>query len=137
MNIEVRGLGRFAILVLVAWLNVSCASISRINLLSTAEEVEIGFCAAKEVDTDEVNAFVLPGGWSYVNAGLTATADTEGELAGVTAHEIGHVVGRHGARRITTQFGMSILFEIVAGAAPMRIRSIGRLQGSLQEGEQD
>ena len=69
----------------------------------------------KVVDTGDVNAFALPGGWLYVNAGLIATAETESELAGVMAHEIGHVVGRHGARQISAQYGLAILLEIVAG----------------------
>ena len=67
------------------------------------------------VDTEDVNAFALPGGWLYVNAGLIATAETESELAGVMAHEIGHVVGHHGARQITAQFGLTVLLEVVGG----------------------
>jgi len=49
------------------------------------------------VDSPEVNAFALPGGFVYVNRGLIEAAKTEDELAGVLAHEIGHVVARHGA----------------------------------------
>lgn len=67
------------------------------------------------VETAQVNAFALPGGWLYVNAGLIATADTEAELAGVVAHEIGHVVGRHGARQISSQYGLAVLLDVVAG----------------------
>ena len=69
------------------------------------------------VATTQVNAFALPGGWLYVNAGLIATADTEAELAGVVAHEIGHVVGRHGARRISSQYGLAVLLDVVAGGS--------------------
>jgi predicted Zn-dependent protease len=114
----------------VATLQISCATISQINFLSTADEIQIGRQAARDVerslpmykdpevvayvqelgrvlaeqakrkdvayrfkvvDTEDVNAFALPGGWLYVNAGLVAAADTESELAGVMAHEIGHV----------------------------------------------
>ncbi|MEP6923041.1 MAG: M48 family metallopeptidase [Pyrinomonadaceae bacterium] len=49
----------------------------------------------KVVDSDEVNAFALPGGFFYVNRGLILAADNESELAGVMAHEIGHVAARH------------------------------------------
>lgn len=49
------------------------------------------------VDAAEINAFALPGGFIYVNRGLIESADTEDELAGVVAHEIAHVVARHGA----------------------------------------
>lgn len=49
----------------------------------------------KVIDTDEVNAFALPGGFFYVNKGLILAADNEAELAGVMAHEIAHVAARH------------------------------------------
>lgn len=49
----------------------------------------------KVIDSDEVNAFALPGGFFYVNKGLILAADNEAELAGVMAHEIGHVAARH------------------------------------------
>src|SRR6202453_2277007 len=55
----------------------------------------------KVLDTDEVNAFALPGGFFFVNSGLILTADTEAELAGVMAHEIAHVAARHGTRQAT------------------------------------
>ncbi len=49
----------------------------------------------KVIDSDEVNAFALPGGFFYVNKGLVLAADNEAELAGVMAHEIAHVPARH------------------------------------------
>ncbi len=52
----------------------------------------------KVVDSDEVNAFALPGGFFYVNSGLIMAADEEAELAGVMAHEIAHVAARHATR---------------------------------------
>jgi len=51
----------------------------------------------KVIDSDEVNAFALPGGFFFVNSGLIMAADEEAELAGVMAHEIAHVTARHGA----------------------------------------
>jgi len=51
----------------------------------------------KVIESDEVNAFALPGGFFYVNTGLILAADEEDELAGVMAHEIAHVTARHGA----------------------------------------
>jgi len=50
----------------------------------------------KVVESDEINAFALPGGFFYVNSGLILAADDEAELAGVMAHEIAHVAARHG-----------------------------------------
>jgi len=53
----------------------------------------------KVVESDEINAFALPGGFFYVNSGLILAADEEAELAGVMAHEIGHVAARHGTEQ--------------------------------------
>jgi hypothetical protein len=55
----------------------------------------------KVIDSDQVNAFALPGGFFYVNSGLILRADEESELAGVMAHEIAHVCARHGTRNAT------------------------------------
>jgi beta-barrel assembly-enhancing protease len=55
----------------------------------------------KVIDSDEVNAFALPGGFFYVNTGLILAADEEAELAGVMAHEIAHVAARHAMRQLT------------------------------------
>jgi len=55
----------------------------------------------KVLDSEEVNAFALPGGFFFVNSGLIMKADSEAELAGVMAHEIAHVAARHGTRQAT------------------------------------
>ncbi|BDC50146.1 hypothetical protein F183_A24620 [Bryobacterales bacterium F-183] len=55
----------------------------------------------KVIDSEEVNAFALPGGFFYVHTGLILKADNEAELAGVMAHEIAHVAARHGTRQQT------------------------------------
>ncbi len=55
----------------------------------------------KVIDSDQINAFALPGGFFYVNSGLLLHADEESELAGVMAHEIAHVCARHGTRNAT------------------------------------
>ena len=55
----------------------------------------------KVLDSEEVNAFALPGGFFFVNSGLMLRADSESELAGVMAHEIAHVAARHGTRQAT------------------------------------
>jgi len=64
----------------------------------------------KVLDTEEVNAFALPGGFFFVNSGLILKADSESELAGVMAHEIAHVAARHGTKQATkgemAQIGM-------------------------------
>ncbi|HML16689.1 MAG TPA: M48 family metallopeptidase [Bryobacteraceae bacterium] len=55
----------------------------------------------KVIDTEDVNAFALPGGFFFVNSGLILKCDSEAELAGVMAHEIAHVAARHGTRQAT------------------------------------
>ncbi|MGC2301615.1 MAG: M48 family metallopeptidase [Acidobacteriaceae bacterium] len=64
----------------------------------------------KVIDTDEINAMALPGGFFYVNSGLILAADEEAELAGVMAHETAHVCAHHAAREMTranyAQIGM-------------------------------
>jgi predicted Zn-dependent protease len=64
----------------------------------------------KVLDSDEINAFALPGGFFYVNTGLVLAADEESELAGVMAHEIAHVAARHG----TEQLSKGQLFQFAA-----------------------
>ncbi len=53
----------------------------------------------KVVDSEEINAFALPGGFFFVNTGIILNADNEAEMAGVMAHEIAHVAARHGTRQ--------------------------------------
>ena len=80
----------------------------------------------KVVDSDEINAFALPGGFFYVNSGLILAADDEAELAGVMAHEIAHVAARHATRQMTrAQFAnlASIPLIFVGGGIGYAIRS--------------
>jgi len=66
------------------------------------------------VNTSAVNAFALPGGFIFVNRGLILTLNKEDELAGVIAHELGHVNARHHARFLEKMYGLSILYNIAA-----------------------
>src|SRR2546426_9756588 len=67
------------------------------------------------VNQKEINAFALPGGPVYVNLGTIQAADNEGELAGVMAHEISHVVRRHGARAASKQMAAQLPLAILGG----------------------
>ena len=73
----------------------------------------------KVIDTDEINAFALPGGFFYVNSGLILNADEESELAGVMAHETAHVCAHHIAKEMTranyAQIGMIPVMILVGG----------------------
>jgi len=70
----------------------------------------------KLVNEPSINAFALPGGPMYVHTGLLQAADSEGEVAGVLAHEMSHVALRHGAAQIGKQQTWGALFGL-AGAA--------------------
>jgi len=68
----------------------------------------------KVLDTEEVNAFALPGGFFFVNSGLILKADSEAELAGVMAHETAHVACRHATKQATRADLMEI--GLIAGS---------------------
>ena len=84
----------------------------------------------KVLDSDEVNAFALPGGYFYVNSGLIVAAHTEAELASVMAHEIAHVAARHATRGATrTQIWnlASIPLVFVGGPVGLAIREVSTI----------
>lgn len=66
-------------------------------------------------DPKQINAFAIPGGYVYVYSGLLKAAANEAELAGVMAHEIGHVVGRHSANQLAAQYGIEMLTQMALG----------------------
>ena len=70
------------------------------------------------LDSPDINAFALPGGFVYVTRGILAYMEDEADLAGVIGHEIGHVTARHGAQRATRQqdAGLGVLAASVLGA---------------------
>jgi hypothetical protein len=86
------------------------------------------------VATREINAFALPGGFLFVNAGAIAAARNEGELAGVMAHEISHAALRHGTNQASkaqiAQFGLGILGSIASsGDNPDLGQAVGAIGG--------
>ncbi len=99
-------------------------------LARTSESPDLKFTFTI-LDTPVVNAFALPGGYVYVTRGLLALADDEAELAGVLAHEIGHVTARHSAERYgqataarIAQVGLGIVFGNAAANAAGTIGGI-------------
>lgn len=70
------------------------------------------------IDSPEINAFAIPGGHIYVNLGVIQIAEDEGELLGILAHEIGHIVARHGAKQIVKQQWVSITITSAMAAYP-------------------
>lgn len=91
--------------------------VSRIaqNIVSHSD-VKLPF-TIKVVDDSDINAFCLPGGFLYVNTGLLELADSEAALAGVIAHEVGHVAARHAARAQSRNILMRI--GLIAAAAAL------------------
>jgi predicted Zn-dependent protease len=70
------------------------------------------------VDSSEINAFALPGGYVYVTLGLLAMVNSEAELAGVLGHEIGHIIFHHGAKQVVRNIGSQVLALGGAIASP-------------------
>ena len=70
------------------------------------------------LDSPEINAFALPGGYVYVTRGIMAYMESEADLAGVMGHEIGHVTARHGAQRATSEqnAGLGVFAAGILGA---------------------
>ncbi len=84
----------------------------------------------KVLDSDEVNAFALPGGFFYVDSGLILAADSEAELAAVMAHEIAHVAARHATKNMTKQqiWNMaSIPLMFIGGPAAFAIAEVASI----------
>lgn len=89
----------------------------------------------KVVNARDINAFALPGGFTYVNRGLIDAARTEGELAGVMAHEIAHVALRHGTAQATKAQSPGIQLGAIAGAILGSVVG-GNLGGLIYQGTQ-
>ena len=89
------------------------------------------------LDSPEINAFALPGGYVYITRGIMAYLDNEADLAGVIGHEIGHVTARHGAQRATRQqdAGLGILAASVLGAVleSQGVGGAGRMASDLSQ----
>ena len=92
----------------------------------------------KVVDSEEINAYALPGGFFFVNTGILLNADNEAEMAGVMAHEIAHVAARHGTKQASRgellQFGTIPLWMLGGwtGYAIRQVTSIAIPLGFLQ-----
>jgi predicted Zn-dependent protease len=81
----------------------------------------------KVIDSEEINAFALPGGFLYVTSGLILAAQEEAELAGVMAHEVAHVAAHHAARQMThsQMFNLaSIPLIFVGGGIGIAVREV-------------
>ena len=86
------------------------------------------------IDSQEVNAFALPGGHIFVNAGAIVTARNEGELAGVLAHEISHVALRHGTAQATKVYLTKVALGILGAVTGGSETELGHLAGAVGGG---
>lgn len=93
-------------------------------LRSQQDRPGIAYRVAVLDNPKQVNAFALPGGFIYVYSGLLKAAQDEAELAGVLAHEIGHVVGRHSANQLATRFGLDLLASLALGENPGQLSEL-------------
>lgn len=93
------------------------AFINRVGkrLLTGVQKVEFPY-TFKVVEDKSINAFAVPGGYTYINTGLIKAADSETELASVMAHEINHVVARHSTRQMTQRYGYSLVTGLLLGS---------------------
>lgn len=111
------------------------------NLLARTSEIPNQKFTFTVLDSPIVNAFALPGGYVYVTRGLLALAESEAEVAGVLAHEIGHVAARHSAERygqtmaanlagvgLGVLLGNKAVSDTFAAASSIALRSFSREQ---------
>ena len=83
------------------------------------------------VEMEEPNAFALPGGYVYVSRGLLVLTNSEDELAGVVAHEIGHVAARHAVRRVTRAAPLAVLTGLTAMVTGIVSPTLGSVVGGI------
>ena len=77
------------------------------------------------INSKTVNAFATPGGYIYIYTGLLKFIDNEATLAAFIAHEIAHAERRHATKRMTKQYGVSLMLDIVLGTNPDKMTEIG------------
>lgn len=85
---------------------------NRIVAVCDRNDIEYRFTV---IESDQVNAFAAPGGFVYFYTGLLERMETEAQLAAVMAHEISHVVARHGIKRLQASMGVALAYELAVG----------------------
>jgi len=84
----------------------------RIDKVCDRQDIEYHF---KVIESDQLNAFAAPGGYIYFYTGLLREMGSESEMAAVMAHEISHVVARHGVKSLQAAMGVALAYEIAFG----------------------
>lgn len=103
-----------------------------VDVSSRKNELEYKLSVVKD---DTINAFALPGGYVFINTGLLAFAQNDGEIAGVLAHEIAHIDRRHGMQAVGRAIGLSLLLQLVINNKDNQeqIRKIGGIAINLAQ----
>jgi predicted Zn-dependent protease len=84
----------------------------KIVAVSDRKDIEYHFAV---IESDQINAFAAPGGYVYFYTGLLSEMDNEAEMAAVMAHEISHVVARHGIKRLQASLGVATAYQLIFG----------------------
>jgi predicted Zn-dependent protease len=98
-----------------AWQNYVSRIGQSIVAVSDRQDIEYRFTV---IESEQINAFAAPGGYIYFYTGLLKMMENEGELAAVMAHEISHVVARHGIKRLQAAMGVQLAYQLVFGEDP-------------------
>ncbi|MFQ5454108.1 MAG: M48 family metallopeptidase, partial [Candidatus Zixiibacteriota bacterium] len=93
------------------------------NYLNNVGQKIVAVCDRKDIkyhftviESEQINAFAAPGGFIYFYTGLLREMDNEAEMAAVMAHEISHVVGRHGIKRLQAALGVAAAYQLAFGS---------------------
>ena len=103
-----------------------------VNVCTRKEELRFTLTV---IDNETVNAFALPGGYIFVHTGLLSFVESDGEIAGVLAHEIANVDRKHGRSRIKRQVGMAFLLQLILKKSEAReeLSKIGTIAINLTQ----
>ncbi len=94
------------------------------RLVGVSERKDISY-SFKVLNTKDVNALAVPGGYIYLFKGLVDLMPTDDELAGVIGHEVGHVVRRHSVKQVEKSLGTTLLFAVVFGDKAVMLQQLG------------
>ena len=103
-----------------------------VNCCSRSQELSFGLTVVKD---ETVNAFALPAGYIFIHTGLITFAQSDGEIAGVLAHEIAHVDRKHSMNMIKRQLGMSLILRLLFDPeeSPEVLNRIGNIAINLAQ----
>ncbi len=95
------------------------------NIASICDRPDLEYNFKIVDDDSTINAFAVPGGFVYIYSGLLLKADNEAEIAGVIAHEVGHVVAKHSMKRLTQVYGFQVAMSLALGSNPNQLAKLG------------